>query len=65
MDRLGKDVDPAIFDLGVPILEICYGCQEIAWQASANNVAPGEAREYGHTVRVPRQGSLGDFSSLE
>lgn len=42
-------VDPAFYDLGVPILGICYGCQEIAWRDSPENVAPGEAREYGHT----------------
>lgn len=42
-------VDPAYFDLGVPILGICYGCQEIAWRDAPENVAPGEAREYGHT----------------
>uniref|UniRef100_A0A093V607 GMP synthase (glutamine-hydrolyzing) n=1 Tax=Talaromyces marneffei PM1 TaxID=1077442 RepID=A0A093V607_TALMA len=38
-------VDPAVFDLGVPIL---YGCQEIAWRINSKNVARGEAREYGH-----------------
>ena len=54
-----------MFDLGVPVLGICYGCQEIAWRDNAENVAPGEAREYGHTVCVPRRGSLGDLSSLE
>ncbi|GAM33542.1 GMP synthase [Talaromyces pinophilus] len=41
-------VDPAVFDLGVPILGICYGIQEIAWRINSKNVARGEAREYGH-----------------
>ncbi|TRX88103.1 hypothetical protein FHL15_011001 [Xylaria flabelliformis] len=42
-------VDPAIFDLGVPILGICYGCQLLAWLINDKNVARGEAREYGET----------------
>ncbi|KAI1433003.1 GMP synthase [Xylaria sp. CBS 124048] len=42
-------VDPAIFDLGVPILGICYGCQLLAWLIDGQNVARGEAREYGET----------------
>ncbi|KIW63685.1 GMP synthase [glutamine-hydrolyzing] [Phialophora macrospora] len=40
-------VDPAVFELGVPVLGICYGLQEIAWQFGKNVVA-GEKREYGH-----------------
>ncbi|OCT44421.1 GMP synthase [glutamine-hydrolyzing] [Cladophialophora carrionii] len=40
-------VDPAVFDLGVPVLGICYGLQEIAWHFGKNVVA-GEKREYGH-----------------
>ncbi|KAF8854195.1 putative GMP synthase [Acephala macrosclerotiorum] len=40
-------VDPAIFELGVPILGICYGLQEIAWHHGKNVVA-GTEREYGH-----------------
>jgi GMP synthase (glutamine-hydrolysing) len=39
-------VDPAIFDLGVPVLGICYGLQEIAWHFG-KNVLAGEKREYG------------------
>lgn len=40
--------DPAIFDLGVPILGICYGMQ-IGSQILGANVAPAQSREYGRT----------------
>ncbi|KAE8343501.1 GMP synthase [Aspergillus arachidicola] len=40
-------VDPAYFDLGVPILGICYGLQEIAYRLDSTNVIAGTAREYG------------------
>ncbi|KAF2473658.1 GMP synthase-like protein [Lindgomyces ingoldianus] len=40
-------VDPAVFSLGVPMLGICYGLQEIAWHFG-KNVLAGEKREYGH-----------------
>ncbi|KAF6226634.1 hypothetical protein HO173_012464 [Letharia columbiana] len=40
-------VDPAVFELDVPILGICYGLQAIAWHF-AGNVVAGEKREYGH-----------------
>ena len=47
-------VDPAVFDLNVPILGICYGLQEMAWHFG-KNVLAGERREYGHaTVKVER-----------
>ena len=42
-------VDHAVFDLGVPILGICYGLQEMAWHFGKNaGVVAGEKREYGH-----------------
>lgn len=48
-------VDPAVFDLNVPILGICYGLQEIAWRLDGKNVLAGEKREYGHaTLKVER-----------
>ncbi|KAK7428343.1 GMP synthase (glutamine-hydrolyzing) [Neonectria magnoliae] len=47
-DEGSPHVDPTVFELGVPILGICYGCQELAWQINSANVARGEAREYGH-----------------
>ena len=40
--------DPAIFDLGLPILGICYGMQTIC-EALGSQVQPGQAREFGHT----------------
>jgi GMP synthase (glutamine-hydrolysing) len=40
-------LDPAVFDLDVPILGICYGLQELAWHFG-KNVLAGEKREYGH-----------------
>ncbi|KAK4074522.1 uncharacterized protein Triagg1_5118 [Trichoderma aggressivum f. europaeum] len=48
-DESSPHVDPAVFELGVPILGICYGCQEIAWQSNSENVARGIAREYGQS----------------
>jgi len=39
-------LDPAIFDLDIPILGVCYGLQIIA-QHFKGEVQPGETREYG------------------
>jgi GMP synthase (glutamine-hydrolysing) len=47
-DEGSPHVDPAVFELNVPILGICYGCQEIAWRIDSKNVVRGETREYGH-----------------
>jgi len=44
----GPQVDPAIFDLGVPVLGICYGHQLMA-QALGGEVANTGDREYGGT----------------
>src|SRR5215475_3871745 len=42
--------DPAIFDLGIPVLGICYGMQ-LACQALGGQVAPSDKRgEYGRAV---------------
>ena len=41
-------IDPAIFDLGVPVLGVCYGMQLMS-QSLGGMVEPGESREYGKT----------------
>lgn len=38
--------DPALFDLGIPVLGICYGMQMTALLLGGE-VAPGHSREYG------------------
>ncbi len=40
------EFDPAIFELGIPILGICYGCQLMA-HVLGGRVQPGDAREFG------------------
>ncbi|KAL8967145.1 MAG: hypothetical protein Q9183_003050, partial [Haloplaca sp. 2 TL-2023] len=47
-DTGSPHVDPAVFKLDIPILGICYGLQEIAWQHDQQNVLAGEKREYGN-----------------
>jgi GMP synthase (glutamine-hydrolysing) len=48
--------DPGIFDLGIPILGICYGMQLMA-AVLGGTVAPASHREFGHaSVRVVGSG---------
>jgi GMP synthase (glutamine-hydrolysing) len=42
-------LDPAIFDLGVPVLGICYGMQLMAHHLGGK-VTKGTKREYGHGI---------------
>ncbi len=46
--------DPGVFELGVPILGICYGCQLLAQSLGGRVTAAGDAsaREYGKTETV-------------
>ena len=41
--------DPRIFDLGVPVLGICYGMQLMGHQLGGK-VRPAKTREFGHAV---------------
>ncbi|HTG47734.1 MAG TPA: glutamine-hydrolyzing GMP synthase [Actinomycetota bacterium] len=54
----GPQVDPGLFDLGVPVLGICYGHQLMA-QVLGGEVANTGDREYGGTrLRVTQPGLL-------
>ncbi|KAG5984963.1 GMP synthase (glutamine-hydrolyzing) [Claviceps digitariae] len=60
-DEGSPHVDPAVFELGVPILQVPRGHMEIAWQSDSGNVARGTAREYGHAdVTIQKAGSHAD-----
>lgn len=55
-DEDSPKADPAIFDLGVPILGLCYGLHWVV-QHFGGEVRRGEKREYG-PVRVERTGNF-------
>ena len=50
-DPASPQVDPAIFELGIPVLGICYGCQLLAHHLGGKVTAGTEdtTREYGKT----------------
>lgn len=47
-DPASPHCDKAIFDLGIPVLGICYGTQLLAW-STGGTVAPCTVSEYGKT----------------
>ncbi|OBZ66149.1 GMP synthase [glutamine-hydrolyzing] [Grifola frondosa] len=56
-DADAPHVDPAVFELGVPVLGICYGLQEMAWNMKGK-VAKCEHREYGFAqVQITKIGN--------
>jgi GMP synthase (glutamine-hydrolysing) len=48
-EKDAPEPDPAIFELGIPVLGICYGMQA-ACRAEGSRITPGEAREFGRTA---------------
>jgi GMP synthase (glutamine-hydrolysing) len=55
-------LDPAVYELGIPILGICYGCQLIAHQLGGE-VARGAKGEYGRTELRRRPGATSTLLS--
>ncbi|KAJ7844363.1 class I glutamine amidotransferase-like protein [Mycena olivaceomarginata] len=55
-DKDSPHADPAIYELGVPVLGICYGLQEMAWQMKGT-VEQCDHREYGFAnVKIAKVG---------
>ena len=46
-DEKSPKCDPALFELGVPVLGICYGCQLMAYTLGGQVGNAGERSEYG------------------
>jgi GMP synthase (glutamine-hydrolysing) len=65
-DPIAPKSDPGIFDLGVPVLGICYGEQLMALQLGGR-VEPSSEREYGPASVTVREnvGVLGCFAPGE
>ena len=59
-------LDPRVFELGVPVLGICYGLQLIA-HLLGGKVEPAKEREYGHArvVVEKNEGILHRFAKRE
>jgi len=48
-DAGAPSADPALYELGIPVLGICYGMQLMARQLGGDVVPGGQQREYGKT----------------
>ena len=49
-DKASPHFDPAILDLGIPVLGICYGDQLMAWMAGGKVSSAESGSEYGKTT---------------
>ena len=55
-DKDAPHADKSVFELGVPVLGICYGLQFMVY-ALGGKVRPAAKREYGHAkVEIQRRG---------
>lgn len=65
-DESAPRSDPRVFDLGIPVLGICYGEQLMALQLGGK-VEPSRAREYGpaKVTVVEPEGPLAPFNAGE
>jgi GMP synthase (glutamine-hydrolysing) len=56
-DKDAPVADPGVFELGLPVLGICYGLQDMVFSLGGK-VRPAEKREYGHAeVAIANQRS--------
>lgn len=62
-EKGSPQADPAILELGIPVLGLCYGHQWLA-QALGGIVAPASVKEYGLTNVVRKCESADDDSDL-
>ncbi len=63
-DAGAPTADPALLELGVPVLGICYGMQLVAHLAGGQ-VKPSREREYGRAEVTVREAGGGLFAGFE
>ena len=49
-DPQSPHFDPAVLELGIPVLGICYGAQLMAWMAGGRVESAEDYSEYGKTT---------------
>ena len=57
-DPASPHYDPAVLDLGIPVLGICYGAQLMAWMAGGEVCSAADSSEYGKTRLTVDGGAL-------